>query len=61
MRHVDFYHANNEGVANIPLNLKVKNDENLFVALVENPFTILDEKAHSTLWNIQTTNRISVR
>ncbi|MDT3766397.1 hypothetical protein [Priestia filamentosa] len=61
LRNANFYHADNQGVANIPLNFKMKSDENLFVALVENPYTIVDEKSHSIPWDIQTTNRISVR
>ncbi|WP_458413357.1 hypothetical protein ACNQFZ_00205 [Schinkia sp. CFF1] len=63
LEHVEFYRSKNKGVSSIPFNFtinKSNKNENLFIALIENPFTIFDEKSYSIPWDVQTTNRITV-
>jgi len=61
LEKTDFYKSENQGVTNIPLNLKMEGDNNLLIAVVENPFTIQDEKSSRIPWSVQTTNRISIK
>jgi len=60
MENVSFYQSERKGVANIPVQFKNGLNQNVFIALVDNPF-IVNSNDSNVSWDIQTTNRISIK
>ncbi|AAY60208.1 hypothetical protein I6G76_01780 (plasmid) [Bacillus cereus] len=57
----DFYKIEEQGVVNIPFDSKIKDNSNVLVAVVENPFVMIkDDNSSNASWIVQTTNRISI-
>ncbi|MFE7083407.1 hypothetical protein [Priestia megaterium] len=64
LAYKNFLEANEDGVVSLPLNLNSTNKQNIFAAVIENPYSIrenLNKSNNNIDWFINTANRVTSR